>query len=174
MILPTQGSSGSGGEAIGTIVPRYNSNFTTASEAKRYLFCDGSTYDTSKYPKLYAVLGTNKLPKLNDNRFLQGSTTGGTYKEAGLPNITGKITCMDGQNDSGNIEPLTIADHFENKGSLKIGDSTYTRSLDYGDDLTDFAMRSISFDASWSNAIYGKSSTVQPPAMTVRFYIRAK
>ena len=31
-----------------------------------------------------------------------------------------------------------------------------------------------SFNASWSNQIYGASNTVQPPAITVRYYIKAK
>ena len=30
----------------------------------------------------------------------------------------------------------------------------------------------IIFKASSSNAIYGKSSTVQPPALTMRYYIK--
>ena len=32
----------------------------------------------------------------------------------------------------------------------------------------------ISFNANSSNAIYGASTTVQPPALTTRFLIRAK
>ena len=31
-----------------------------------WLLCDGSTYDTSKYPGLYAILGTNKLPDFRE------------------------------------------------------------------------------------------------------------
>ena len=69
-------------------MPRYNANFTSTSEGKNYLLCNGSTYDTSKYSKLYAVLRTNVLPNLV-NRVLWGSNTGGTYLAAGLPNITG-------------------------------------------------------------------------------------
>ena len=75
-------SSGAGGEAIGTIVPRYNANFVSDSEKKKYLFCDGSTYNTSAYPKLYKVLGTNKLPNLKD-RVLWGGTLAGRIGRRG-------------------------------------------------------------------------------------------
>ncbi len=139
-------------------MPRYNANFTSDSEKQKYLFCNGSTYDTDKYPKLYAVLGTNKLPNLN-NRVLWGNTTGGTYKEAGLPNITG-----------------TFATELENRGLLKYsGAFGFSHFFGYGDEgVAENESLIYTFDASKSNAIYGKSSTVQPPAMTVRFYIRAK
>ena len=48
------------------------------------------------YPDLYAVIGNTyggdtenfNVPNLID-KFIQGSTTSGTEKEAGLPNITG-------------------------------------------------------------------------------------
>jgi len=32
-----------------------------------YLFCDGSTFDVTKYPELYTLLGTDTLPELFDH-----------------------------------------------------------------------------------------------------------
>ena len=148
-------SSGAGGEAIGTIVPRYNANFVSDSEKKKYLFCDGSTYNTSAYPKLYKVLGTNKLPNLKD-RVLWGGDTGGTYREAGLPNIKGNAGEI--------IHTELLSGSFYEVSSP--GYRTYPDGY--------FRSGVFNFDASLCSPIYGRSDTVQPPAMTVRFYIRAK
>ncbi len=35
-------------------------------------------------------------------------------------------------------------------------------------------VQTLTIDASRCSAIYGKSTTVQPPAVTARYYIRAK
>ena len=136
-----------------------NDNFTNDSEKEKYLFCDGSIYDITSYPKLYKILGTNKLPKLNDDRFLQGSILGGNYIAAGLPNIKGRI---------GSIAA--------NNGYVYYGGAFYSyshtgRNSGSGEDYPNYTYQ---FDASQSNTIYGRSDTVQPLALTVRYYIRAK
>lgn len=46
---------------IGEIKPSINT-----IQDNRWLLCDGSTYDTTKYSELYAILGTNKLPDLRE------------------------------------------------------------------------------------------------------------
>ena len=146
-------SQSSGGEAIGTIVPRLNANFKSESEKKKYLYCDGSTFSASEYPKLALLIGTT-LPDLR-NRFLQGNDTGFNYIEAGLPNITGHVT-----------------------GALDVwGDASgafYKSGLGTGTGDSDDDNPFLYFDASRSNPIYGRSNTVQPPSLTVRYYIRAK
>lgn len=45
------------GNPVGTIIPMYKK-----SSPSGYLFCDGSTFDQTAYPLLYAYLGTNVLP----------------------------------------------------------------------------------------------------------------
>ena len=63
-----------------------------------YLLCNGASYKVADYPDLYAVIGSTyggdstnfNVPNLID-KFIQGSATSGTEKEAGLPNITGYI-----------------------------------------------------------------------------------
>ena len=126
------------------------------NEPKDYeylLLCDGSTISEENYPELVAVLGGTQLPNLID-RFLQGSATAGTYKEAGLPNIEGsfKMTRVNASNVStgafSDIENETNSDY-------NTGDNGVT----------------VSFNASKSNSIYGKSTTVQPPAFTTKIYI---
>ena len=45
------------GNPVGTIIPMYKK-----SSPSGYLYCDGSTFDETKYPLLYAYLGSNVLP----------------------------------------------------------------------------------------------------------------
>ena len=122
------------------------------NEPKDYeylLLCDGSTISEENYPELVAVLGGTQLPNLI-NRFLQGSATAGTYKAAGLPNIEGsfKMTRVNASNIStgafSNIWNETNSDY-------NVGNNGVT----------------VFFTASKSNTIYGNSTTVQPPALTM-------
>ena len=151
----SQDDGGGGGEAIGTIVPRLNGNFKSANEAKKYLYCNGSSFDINTYPKLYKILGTNILPDIR-NRYLQGNDTGWVYLEAGLPNITGGYGADNEQSESG------YGAFFH-----------YGDSFGFGAENNDIG-RMVYFDASRCSPIYGRSNTVQPPSLTVRYYIRAK
>ena len=126
------------------------------NEPKDYeylLLCDGSTISEENYPELVAVLGGTQLPNLID-RFLQGSAIAGTYKEAGLPNIEGsfKMTRVNASNIS---TGAFSNDNNETNSSYNTGSEGIT----------------VSFNASKSNSIYGKSNTVQPPAFTTKIYI---
>lgn len=138
---------------VGTIFP-CASNDIPAS----WLLCNGSTYDIEKYPKLYKILGTNVLPDLR-GRFLQGANENlGTEIEAGLPNITGYHHSQG--SDSGN--EATGAFGIRTKGKVDSGSSTSSHYIN-----------SVNFDASRCSSIYGNSDTVQPPAYTVNYIIKA-
>ena len=81
--------------------------------------------------------------------FAQGSATVGTYKSAGLPNITGTAT-------------RATSDVWYGEGAI----------IELGQAGTGFAggtfhFGSLGFNASKSNSIYGNSTTVQPPALTL-------
>ncbi len=82
-----------------------------------------------------------------------------TYKAgevipAGLPNITGTF--------DGNV----------NDGTARKTGAFYTKDYSsYGAD-GDSGGGTVGFDASRSNAIYGKSTTVQPPALAVNIWVR--
>ena len=123
------------------------------------LLCDGSTVSADNYPELCSVLGGNVLPNLID-RVLQGGSVSGQYKGAGLPNITGAANYYSLINSASIIEKHgALSTRFPNL-HVAIGTGTvnmYTYVLD--------------FNASWFNTIYGNSSTVQPPAMTIKYYI---
>lgn len=138
---------------VGTIFPCVSNDIPAS-----WLLCNGSTYDIEKYPKLYKILGTNVLPDLR-GRFLQGANENlGTEIEAGLPNITG------------NFEAQSYSVGSSASGAFK----TISRShVDSGTSQSNQYQRGVSFDASRSSSIYGKSDTVQPPAYTVNYIIKA-
>ena len=132
-----------------------------------FLVCNGGEISRTTYSALFAVIGTTygsgdgsttfNLPDLTD-RFLEGSTTSGTVKNAGLPNISGKSSLI--------RYPVLIGG----------GDGPFSTALDGNTDAvpTTGSARGavITFDASLSNSIYGSSSTVQPPALTCLICIK--
>ena len=132
------------------------------NEPKDYeylLLCDGSTISEENYPELVAVLGGTQLPNLID-RFLQGSVTAGTYKAAGLPNITGKISFYGSR---GGVQKQEGAFYPDDTVANEVPalNTAYNASVD----------RTIIFNASKSSSIYGNNTTVQPPAYTAKIYI---
>ena len=143
-----------------------------------WLACDGTAVSRTTYANLFSKIGTTygtgdgsttfNLPNLID-KFVEGSATAGTVKSAGLPNITGgnvltqayDNTATQGLWTRGGNGALYAAGGWARTGVL----SSYAAH----ENLTD----GIAFDASRSNSIYGNSTTVQPPALTMRFAIFA-
>ena len=78
------------GELVGTIIPRINDNFASEYEAEQYLLCDGSTFDTTKYKRLYQILGSNQLPDLR-GMFLRGYGSQAFSSQAYSSGELGKI-----------------------------------------------------------------------------------
>ena len=136
-----------------------------------FLVCNGGEISRTTYSELFAVIGTTygsgdgsttfNLPNLTD-RFLQGSSTSGTVKNAGLPNINGTYdTGSGGVGFSRSYSYVTAYGAMRaaggNGGCAGTGDATYSL---------------LDFNASLSNSIYGSSSTVQPPALTCLICIK--
>ncbi len=132
---------------------------------KGYLHSNGAAVSRTTYANLFSKIGTIygagdgsttfNLPNLM-NRFIEGSNTAGTVLAAGLPNITG---------------------HFSTalEWSQARFDGAFRRNNQDGDGPEGSAWSNsqlISFDASRSSAIYGASTTVQPPAMTAIYCIK--
>ena len=132
--------------------------FNTAPDG--YLVCNGATVSRETYADLFAVIGTTfgngdgsttfALPNLID-KFAQGSTTVGTIKSAGLPNITGSIS---GIYTSNSVKASGAFANASNEGAYN------------GNNVSEFNS-SYDFYASRSSSIYGNSDTVQPPALTL-------
>jgi microcystin-dependent protein len=146
---------------VGTIIA-----FSGLSAPEGYLFCDGSAVPRSQYSDLFSTIGvlygsgdgstTFNIPNLIDV-FLQGSSTPASTKEAGLPNITGTLRKI------GSSETPPVAD-----GAFGIV-STSGDHTGFEANRTGYV---VSINASRSSSIYGKSTTVQPPAVTVRYCIK--
>lgn len=137
------------------------------NEPKDYeylLLCDGSTISEENYPELVAVLGGTQLQNLID-RFLQGAATAGTYKEAGLPNITGTLT-----------DTPEVRTQYGGTGAFSVksfNQGVGTNGISPGDNWIGKPLDTVirNFDASRSNSIYGNSDIVQPAAFTAKIYI---
>lgn len=144
----------SSGVPIGTIIAWASTKNPTDGT---WLDCNGQS--CAGYFTLVSVLGKNTVPDYR-NRFLEGSTSPNQVLEAGLPNITGYIPhdwlSMGDGNPAGAFYRTNILGRSTSRQGKKDGD--WFRYI---------------FDASRSSSIYGRSSTVQPPATTVRWLIRA-
>lgn len=144
---------------IGMILP-YSAN--TINPPETFLFCDGSAISRTTYNDLFSLIGTTygegdssttfNIPNIT-NKFIEGSTTSGTNIEAGLPNITGWF--------DGWLAVLYSSGVFTLSGYNTGG---YSGTNGY---------HNVSFNASLSNSIYGNSTTVQPPAITMKYVIKA-
>lgn len=133
-----------------------------------YLPAEGAEISRTTYADLFNVIGTKfgsgdgsttfNLPNLV-GRFLEGDGVPGTLKEPGLPNITGSFnTNQDGVvNGAGAFQSLYF--YIIGWGGHSSG---HEGEIQY----------QHNFDASYSNAIYGKSSVVQPASVTVKFCIK--
>lgn len=132
-----------------------------------YLLCNGAAVSRTTYAKLFAAIGTAwgagngsstfNLPNLMD-KTVWGGTAAGSYKTAGLPNVIGELS-----NFVGTSAPTV-------SGALSIpasGSSKFTN-----DSAGNFKVHRLSLKASDSNAIYGSSTTVQPPAAVLRPFIK--
>lgn len=112
--------------------------------------------------------------EIAQGRTLQGADSGhavGTTIEAGLPNITGRL-CSQMFSNKNDIEG-GLKDNLDYwSGALNTYVwSTDTKTYNSYSGGNSYAGQAR-FDASKSNAIYGASSTVQPPAYVVHFYRR--
>ena len=112
-------------------------------------------YWISDDPTSPAELFGGTWEQIAADRALMGASTAhpaGSTAEAGLPNVTGSITeIMQGS-------AVKTSGAFSTTGS----DAKYF--IAYSDSYINAKYKTIGFNASSCNSIYGKSSTVQPPA----------
>ncbi|EEO26978.1 phage tail protein [Oxalobacter paraformigenes] len=153
------------GVPIGTV-----EYFAMATPPAGYLKADGAAVGRATYPDLFAAIGTTfgagdgettfNLPDMI-GQFAEGSATPGAVKEAGLPNIIGSISnvASGGANASSASGALSIAARSNN--NMTPGSSAYGHTF------------ALAINASDFNPIYGKSNTVQPPALTLLPCIKA-
>lgn len=118
----------------------------------------GSIYQSTSYTSPAALFG-GTWQEIAQNRVLMGASyahAAGTTVEAGLPNITGSF-----------VANVRSSNH-EVSGAFTAGNIiAYT-----GGNNSDAYTHKFSLDASRSNAIYGRSATVQPAAYYVHIWRR--
>ena len=122
----------------------------------------GSIYQSTD-PTSPAALFGGSWEEIASERVLMGASSthaAGTTAKAGLPNIKGSSSGV----------ASTAYPNLSNSGALSIntnnGGLAGYEGGSYGSNCT------VSFDASKSNAIYGRSSTVQPAAYYVHIWHR--
>ena len=129
-----------------------------------YLLCNGAAVSRTTYAKLFAVLDTKfgagdgsktfNLPDFRNHTFWGADATLGTKIAAGLPNITGGFNAYtwDTGGPTGAFSSTVAGGEVNPSGSGRF--------------------RCFNLDAARSSDIYGKSSTVQPPAVSVNIFIK--
>ena len=113
------------------------------------------TTSSSETCPIASLIEGSTWEKVSSGRVLQGADENhapGTTIAAGLPNITGQFW-----DDSGGEQ-----------GAFRQGPSVSSESHESGGSTDQVKY----FNASWSNSIYGNSSTVQPPAYVVNIWRR--
>lgn len=134
-----------------------------------YLLCNGAAVSRTTYSALFEVIGTTfgagdnsttfNLPDFRNRVFWGADTNLGTVLSAGLPNITGNfwaytVGWSNASGDGafyGNGAASGVAGNRGGEGGT---------ACRWG------------YNAARSSSIYGKSATVQPPAITANIFIK--
>ena len=141
--------------------------FAGITAPEGFLLCNGQEVSRFTYAKLYEVIGdtygagdgatTFDLPNLID-RFIEGTESSvGQALNAGIPNIAAGFTAYTYQNGtpSGKMKST-----ITNTNQVQTGG---------GNDRT---FVTFNLDASRDSNVYGKSDTVQPPAVKMLYIIK--
>ena len=165
---------------VGTIMP-----YGGATVPSGYLLCNGQVVSRTTYAALFAAIGTTygtgdgsttfNVPDLR-GKFAEGTPNGGTLgetKSAGLPEIEGSLGTLTMTSSNGSTDWIESG-ALRTTQRYKIGDTGLgqipTTSTEAA---TSTGAKAPTFKASRSNAIYGNSDTVQPPAVYVNYIIKA-
>lgn len=142
-----------------------------SADAAKTLIADALAEDHAKIkfwvsedPTSPAALFGGSWEEIASERVLMGASSAhaaGTTVEAGLPNITGDSWLRPNNNTITENGPFYLTDL--EKRNPPVGNFN-------GDSKT--ASATVGFDASKSNAVYGRSSTVQPAAYYVHIWHR--
>lgn len=130
-----------------------------------FLYPIGSVYisaDKNKTKKDFPFMAYGTWEEVPANLCLQtgNASEAGTQRSAGLPNIKGTVNTQTRSDDT----------DYGASGALSSG--SVNGKYIISSSLNTATRQQIKFDASKSNAIYGSSNTVQPPAYMVRAWVR--
>ena len=149
-----------------------------------WLACNGATVSRTTYAKLFAAIGTTygagdgsttfNLPNMNNGSFAEGSDTVGTVKSAGLPQV--KLSNKEQLTMENKVqEPKSAVLQTVKSGNYSMYAPTNGFSYVYPTGLNvnnNHVIGTLAVDLIAQNSIYGKSDTVQPKAVTVKYCIK--
>ena len=148
-----------------------------------WFICDGREVLRSQYPELFSIISTDfgagngtttfNIPNFK-NRVPWGSDGNlNNTINSGLPNIKGYYR-------PGGNWPMTNLRTDLTNGNNTISNGAFVLSMEQvsimitSTNSASMRPKVMEFDASKSNAIYGKSKIVQPPAICVNMFILMK
>ena len=129
-----------------------------------WLVCNGQAVSRQGYANLFNAIGTRfgigngsttfNVPYLIDRTVWGGTSNVGAYLQPGLPTISGSVGLV----RRGGAEGYRFDGAFSESGR-------FNAQVRHGD--TDDWGSYVDFNAAKSNPIYGRSGTVQPPALVM-------
>ena len=155
--LPVATATTLGGVKVGSGLT-VDADGTLSADSALAAYPVGSIFQTVSTTSPAALFG-GTWQEIAQNRVLMGASyahAAGTTAEAGLPNITGSFVA--------NVHYM----QHEVSGAFTAGDRITSTGANNGD----ANVYKFSLDASKSNAVYGRSSTVQPAAYYVHIWRR--
>ena len=175
-LAPVKTVNGQSGEVnldflpVGTIIA-----FAGNSNPDGFALCNGGEVNRATYSRLFSVIGTTygagngsttfNLPNLID-RFIEGSSTAGSYRSAGLPNVTGNIGRVLTYNKA-DVGFTYLTGAFEGNGSHDVATWAVSATTQPA------AYTGVNLNLGRDNSIYRDDiDTVQPQSLTVRYYIK--
>lgn len=176
---------------VGTVFPYLGIN-----APQGYLFCNGATVSRTTYANLFNVIGTKfgsgdgsttfVLPDLR-NRFIEGSNSSsqvGDYLQAGLPSASHRHEAWTSEDGTHYHEYAHVTPEVGEWEIVRGGESEteiyqLVSSVSSSDDNIDTSTEgahshNVNFgqSTSFDSPIYGRSDTVQPPAMLANYIIK--
>lgn len=158
-----------------------------------WLKLNGATINTADYPRLVSFLSANSLiqaytstPVATDftfgdanndtvilpdltNLFIENGAAALTVKAAGLPNVRGEakleVLISNYTANKNKVSLQSVSGAFKKSVNMNAGTYPFSNTL-FNTSGTENS-NGIGFDASLSNSIYGNSTTVQPPSVTL-------
>lgn len=155
--LPVATATTLGGVKVGSGLT-VDADGTLSADSALAAYPVGSIFQTVSSTSPAALFG-GTWQEIAQNRVLMGASyahAAGSTVEAGLPNITGSF----------------VANVRVGRGAVSGAITASDRITFTGADNADAEVRKFSLDASKSNAIYGRSATVQPAAYYVHIWKR--
>lgn len=136
--------------------------YSLRTEKTGWLLCDGSEYSRIDYANLFAIIGTT---------FGQGdgSTT------FNVPNYSGRFLMMDSTKTIGTNIEAGLPDHIHTSLVASDRNGNPDGGADSGGGRHYWRYATTQYNttaASADNSIYGNSTTVQPPASIVNYFIK--